>query len=143
MSAPERAPQVAVGAVVRRNDELLLVRRARPPAAGTWSVPGGRVRFGESLEAALRREVAEETGLRVTVGELLGWTERRGDDPEPYHFVILDFEAVPVDARVALEPGDDAELARWVPRDEVAALALAPGLGAFLRRVGVLPPHRP
>ena len=90
-------PEVAVGAVAVHDDRLLLVRRGRGPAAGEWSVPGGRVEHGETLHEAVVREVAEETGLEVVVTGFLGWVERIGEDPEPYHFVILDFVVDPLD----------------------------------------------
>src|SRR5919106_5518201 len=95
---PESAhPEVAVGAVVQRGDDVLLIRRARGTAVGQWSIPGGRVEFGEGLKAALAREVLEETGLEVKVGRFLGWAERMGTEPAAYHYVILDFAATPTD----------------------------------------------
>lgn len=121
-------PQVCVGAVIVNGSDLLLVQRGTDPERGRWSVPGGRVEPGESLYEAVVREVAEETGLSVVCGELLGWVERIGDH---HHFVILDFAAT------CLEPGepvagDDAAAARWVPLHEVTDLALVDGLIDFL-----------
>src|SRR5438445_9410766 len=106
--------EVAVGAVVQRGDEILLIRRGRGAAVGQWAIPGGRVEFGEGLKAAVAREVREETGLEVRVGRFLGWAERMGDDPAPYHYVILDFAAEPVDVAAAAQPGDDADDVAWV-----------------------------
>lgn len=127
--------EVAVGAIVRRGDELLLVRRGREPAVGEWSVPGGRVEPGETLMEAVVRELEEETGLRGVCGPLVGWVERIGDD---WHFVILDFEAtVAGDAEPAA--GDDALEARWWPVGEVAKLDLVDGLAEFLHDHGVIP----
>jgi 8-oxo-dGTP diphosphatase len=143
---PGRAPgggsvspraEVAVGAVVRRGDEILLVRRGRGTAVGQWAIPGGRVEFGERLKAAVAREVWEETGLEVTVGRFLGWAERMGDDPTPYHYVILDFAAEPVDPTVPARPGDDADAVAWVRTKELETYPLVAGLAEFLRRVGV------
>lgn len=128
-------PEVAVGAVAVVRGSLLLVRRGRPPEAGRWSVPGGRVEPGETVAEAVVREVAEETGLAVRCGELVGWAERRGP---AYHFVILDF-AVEVDGGGAPVAGGDAAAARWVPLAEVASMDLVSGLADFLRRHGVLP----
>ena len=79
-------PAVGVGAVARRDDDLLLVRRGHGPGAGSWSIPGGHVEMGETLHEALVREVAEETGLEVVVDRFLGWVERFGVDPEPFHW---------------------------------------------------------
>ena len=135
---PEAVPgvEVAVGAVVRRGDDVLLVRRARGPAVGQWSIPGGRVEFGEGLKAAAAREVLEETGVEVTVGRFLGWAERMGDDPGPYHYVILDFAAEPVDPAAVPRSGDDADDVAWVPAKAVETYPLVAGLAEFLRRVG-------
>jgi ADP-ribose pyrophosphatase YjhB (NUDIX family) len=136
MGAPPRA-EVAVGAVVRRGDEILLVRRGRGTAVGQWAIPGGRVEFGEGLKAAVAREVREETGLDVSVGRFLGWAERMGDDPQPYHYVILDFAAEPVDPHATARPGDDADEVAWVRADELETYALVAGLAEFLRRAGL------
>jgi 8-oxo-dGTP diphosphatase len=131
-------PEVAVGAVVLRDGELLLVRRGHGPAAGEWSLPGGRVRFGEELREATVRETREETGIDVVVERFLGWVERMGSEPEPYHFVILDFACVPIDARQSPVAGDDAAEARWVDLDDLDGLALVAGLVDFLVEAGVM-----
>lgn len=127
-------PEVCVGAVVVDAEELLLVRRGRGPAAGFWSVPGGRVERGETLAEAVVREVLEETGLEVVCGDLLGWVERIGDE---HHFVILDFAALLLDHRDPV-PGDDAVDAAWVPLPEVSSLDLVDGLAGFLHEHGVI-----
>ena len=127
--------EVAVGAVVRRADELLLVRRGREPGAGEWSVPGGRVEPGELLVEAVVRELREETGLRGVCGPLVGWVERISED---HHFVILDFE-VTVTGDLAPTAGSDAAEARWWPVAEVASLPLVEGLAEFLYDHGVIP----
>ena len=126
-----------MGAVVRRGDEVLLVRRARGAAVGQWSIPGGRVEFGEGLKAAVAREVLEETGLEVSIGRFLGWAERMGDDPALYHYVILDFAAEPVDPAAPLRAGDDADDVAWVPAKAIETYPLVAGLAEFLRRVGL------
>jgi ADP-ribose pyrophosphatase YjhB (NUDIX family) len=111
--------EVAVGGVAIRDDEVLLVQREHGPAAGAWSLPGGRVEFGEDLSEALVREMAEETGLEVVVEGFLGWVERIGDDPEPFHFVILDFRVHVFDPDADPVAGDDASEVRWVPVAEL------------------------
>lgn len=138
MTGADPHVQLAVSAVIRRDDTLLLVRRARPPAAGTWALPGGRVRFDEGVTDALVREVREETGLEVDVGRLLGWDERRASTPEPSHFVILNFLARVVGERRAPVPGDDADRARWTPLREVPTLPMPAGLPEYLRAHDVL-----
>ncbi len=131
-------PEVAVGAVARRGDELLLVRRGRAPAAGEWSLPGGRVLFAETLDAAVVREVAEETGLEVVVNRFLGWVERIGTDPEPYHFVIHDFLVELCDPSSTPVAGDDAAAVEWVRVDRLEDRPVVGGLVAFLGEVGML-----
>ena len=130
--------EVAVGGVACRDDELLLVRRGHGPAAGCWSLPGGRVEFGEDLREALVREMLEETGLEVVVEEFLGWVERIGDDPEPFHFVILDFRVHVFDPDADPAAGDDAAEARWVPVAELVEVSLTDGLLDFLVDTGVV-----
>lgn len=127
-------PQVCVGAVVIDDGRLLLIRRGHGPAAGEWSVPGGRVEAGELLEEAVVRELAEETGLEGVCGDLVGVVERLGED---HHFVILDYavhllEAAPPAA------GSDAAEARWVPMSDVAEMRLVDGLAEFLHEHGIL-----
>lgn len=132
--SPLGTPQLCVGAVAIDDERLLLVRRGRGPAAGYWSVPGGRVEWGETLAAAVVRELAEETGLEGVCGELVGWAERMGPD---HHFVILDFWVQVLEARDPVA-GDDAAEAGWVPLPDVAELRLVEGLAEFLHLHGIL-----
>jgi 8-oxo-dGTP diphosphatase len=131
-------PVVAVGAVAVQDGALLLVRRGRGPAAGEWSVPGGHVESGETLHVAVVREVLEETQLEVVVDGFLGWVERMGEAPAPFHFVILDFAVTLLDPSCAPVAGDDAAEVAWVPLHELSAFRLVDGLYDFLRDVGVL-----
>jgi 8-oxo-dGTP diphosphatase len=135
MSAPEVGrPEIAVGAVCTHLEQLLLIRRGRGAAQGQWSVPGGRVEWGETLHEAVVRETYEETGLEVVVDRYLGWVERIVD---PYHYVILDFAVTALDPSQRPVAGDDAVEAAWVPFADVSDLALVGGLYEFLRDVGV------
>jgi mutator protein MutT len=128
-------PEVCVGAVAVDNERLLLVRRGRGPAAGFWSVPGGRVEAGETLAEAVVRELLEETGIEGVCDRMVGWVERIG---EGYHFVILDFAVDVLDGGVEPVAGDDAAEARWVPLPEVSDYALVEGLAEFLSEHGIL-----
>jgi ADP-ribose pyrophosphatase YjhB (NUDIX family) len=131
-------PQVAVGAVALQAGRVLLVRRGHGPAAGTWSVPGGRVEHLETLHEAVVREVAEETGLHVVVDRFLGWVERIDDAVDGDHFVILDFAVTPLDPDAQPHAGDDAREALWVPVGDLPDYRLVPGLLEFLEDSGAL-----
>jgi ADP-ribose pyrophosphatase YjhB (NUDIX family) len=131
---PTVTPQVCVGAVAVSDGRLLLVRRGHGPAAGEWSVPGGRVEPGEALVEAVVRELREETGLDAVCGRLLGVAERIDDRN---HFVILDYEAVVMDDRPPVA-GDDAAEVAWVLLGEVLDLDLVEGLAEQLADWGVI-----
>ena len=136
-------PDLAVGAVVlvgpdggpatagARADELrvLLVQRRNPPNQGAWSFPGGRVERGEPLVEAVRREVREETGLAVNVGDLVDVFEivvpRGAARDAEWHYVILDYLATPVTAGQTPVAGDDAMDARFVWLTELARYSLS------------------
>ncbi|MDH3681036.1 MAG: NUDIX domain-containing protein [Acidimicrobiia bacterium] len=128
-------PETSVGAVVVRRDRILLIRRGRGPAQGLWSVPGGRVEFGETLQEAVVREVAEETGLDVVCGPYIGYVERIGPH---HHYVILDFWADPIADETLLVAGDDAAEAAWVPLTELSEFALVSGMLEFLADHGIV-----
>ncbi|MCW3037197.1 MAG: hydrolase [Actinobacteria bacterium] len=126
---------MAVGAVAIRDDgALLLVRRGKAPALGRWSLPGGRVDWGETLSDALRREVVEETGLEVAPGKLAGLVERIYLD-EGFHYVILDYHVTVTGG--TLRPGSDVTDARWVLPSEMVRLELSDGLLEALRDFGL------
>lgn len=110
---PER-PLVGIGIIVLRPDSVLLVRRGRPPAADSWSLPGGGQELGETAEAAARRELAEETGLVVGKLILIAHVDsihRDGAGRVRFHYTILDFAALYAGG----EPraGGDASAAAW------------------------------
>ncbi|MDY6808859.1 MAG: NUDIX hydrolase [Actinomycetota bacterium] len=125
---------IGVGAIVWDDaDRLLLVQRAHPPQAGRWTVPGGKVEAGESLEAAVAREVLEETGLHIEVGEKAWVVDIPAD---AVVFEVHDFVA---EVRSGtLQAGDDAADARWVPVPELGDLPLTHGLLAHLSRYGLM-----
>ncbi len=125
---------MCVGAIAVDDDRLLLVRRGRGPAAGEWSVPGGRVEAGETLVEAVVRELAEETGIEGVCDQLVGWVESIGPD---HHFVILDFAVTVLDP-TPIRAGGDAAEAAWVPMADVPHLRLVDGLAEFLHEHGIV-----
>lgn len=127
-------PEVAIGAVVVRDDALLMVRRGHGPAAGAWSVPGGRIERGETAAEAVVRELLEETGLVGVCGPLIGWVELISDEA---HFVVLNFEVVILDDGDPVA-GSDAAEALWIPVVELDTYRLVAGLGEFLSDHGVI-----
>ena len=128
-------PELCVGAVVVRDDAILLIKRCSPPGQGLWSVPGGRVQRGETLAEAARRELREETGLDGEVGEAVGWTELIG---RRRHYVVVDFW-VTVASDEAPTAGTDASDAAWVSLEDLEELDLVDGLLQFLADHRVLP----
>jgi 8-oxo-dGTP diphosphatase len=128
-----------VGAVVfDEAGRLLLVRRGRPPEAGRWSLPGGRVEAGESDAEAILRELAEETGLLARVGELLGTVCRPGPAGEVY--VISDYRCeASAEAVARARAGDDAAELRWATAAELRALPTTTGLVDALAAWNALP----
>jgi 8-oxo-dGTP diphosphatase len=133
-SYPER-PFLAVSAAIVRDGKVLLVQRARPPALGLFSLPGGVVEIGETLMEAVVREVREETSLEIEPVALAGFREAIGRDPDgriERHFVILPFAA----RWLAGEPRLNHELAqaRWLRPAELAGLPTTPGLGEIVAK---------
>ena len=128
---------VAVGAVIVQDERLLLIQRTNDPGAGRWAVPGGHVEPGETLADAARREVLEETGLEVTVGDVAWVGDSIGPgDPPAWHFAIVDFWATP--AGGSLVAGGDAAVAEWVP---IERLGNWPIVDTMVDLVHTLFPH--
>ncbi|MEN8170056.1 MAG: NUDIX hydrolase [Pseudomonadota bacterium] len=122
---PPHWPQLGCGAIVRRGDAVLLVKRGRAPKLGQWAIPGGKVDAGESMRAAVEREILEETSIVIRAGEMvyqLEYIEHDKDGALAFHYVVLDFAAEYLSGEVCA--GDDAEDAAWVRLDELSTLTL-------------------
>jgi 8-oxo-dGTP diphosphatase len=114
------APVVGVGGVVIRDGRALLIKRGSAPLKDQWSIPGGTLELGESIQEGVRRELLEETGIEVRVGELIEVFDRIFRDDEgkiQYHFVIVDYlcEAISGEARAASDVTDVA----WVNEEDL------------------------
>jgi ADP-ribose pyrophosphatase YjhB (NUDIX family) len=119
-------PQLAVSAVIFRDGKVLLVRRARSPGNGFYSLPGGRVEFGESLHAALTREVDEETGLKIDIVGLAGWREVLPSAAGGGHYLIMSFAARWVGREPVLN--DEHDDFKWLAPGSFGDLKLTGGL---------------
>ena len=131
---PER-PIVGVGAVIVDEGKVVLIRRRYEPLKGHWSLPGGMVEIGEALEAALTREMLEETGLVVDVGPVIEVFDRITRDEERrvrYHFVLIDYLCWPSGG--ALRAGSDVDAAIWVDPVTLGEYALTEKATAVIQR---------
>jgi 8-oxo-dGTP diphosphatase len=121
------APLIGVGALIIDGGRIVLVRRAKPPAEGEWSIPGGLVHLGETLNEAVAREAHEETGLEVRPEILVELLERIFPDEQGrarYHYVLADFSCRVIGG--TLLAGSDAAEARWVCCEDLENFNLAP-----------------
>ncbi|MDA1311937.1 MAG: NUDIX hydrolase [Acidobacteria bacterium] len=128
-------PIIGVGAVILENDAVLLVRRGNEPLKGIWSIPGGALELGENLIDGVRREVREETGLEIDVGEIVEIFERitRDDRGEiRYHYVLADYICRPIGGTLAA--ADDAAEVRWFTPSELMAVDVTEGTPAVIEK---------
>lgn len=119
-------PQLAVSAAIFEGGKVLLVRRARSPARGFYSLPGGRVEFGETLHAALHREVGEETALKIEIMGLAGWREVVPGATGGGHYLIMSFAAKWTSGEVVLN--DELDDYKWLVPDDLGELKITGGL---------------
>ena len=128
-------PVVSVGAVILDGERVVLVKRGHAPLKGEWSLPGGVVELGETLEAAVAREALEETGLAVEVGdvvEVLDRVLRSADGRVEFHYVIIDYRCRAFDDRLA--GGSDAEEVRWVEIADLPAYQVTDAVSAVVHK---------
>jgi 8-oxo-dGTP diphosphatase len=119
MTTGSEFPVVGVGVVLVQDGKVLLVRRGRDPGRGLWAVPGGKVRRGEPMRDAARREILEETGLEVEIGDVVWVGEYLEADD---HIVLIDFAGSVLGGE--LRAGDDADDVRWVAVEEAVEFPL-------------------
>jgi 8-oxo-dGTP diphosphatase len=128
-------PRVGVGAVVLDAGRVLLIRRGKAPLAGKWSLPGGLVELGETTREAVQREIAEECGLTIRVGEVAGILDRVVRDAAGrvrYHWILVDYVAFVESGTLCA--ASDADEAQWVEVDAVERLDTTDGLMDMIRR---------
>ena len=124
-----------MGAVVLDGDRVVLVQRGREPQKGLWSIPGGALRVGETLEEGACREVREESGFQVSVVERVEVVDRIIRDQQgrvEYHYVLVGFLC-----RLEggdLKAADDADAARWISRDALDDIPMTPGTPALVEK---------
>ncbi len=126
-------PYLAVSAAIFRDDRVLIVRRARPPAQGIYTLPGGGVELGETLEEAVVREVREETALEVRPIALAGYRQAIARDAKggvERHFVILPFAARWISGEVSLN--EELAEAHWLLPDGLDGLTTTEGLAQIV-----------
>jgi ADP-ribose pyrophosphatase YjhB (NUDIX family) len=116
---------VGVGIVCLKGDDVLLIKRGKPPRAGAWSLPGGRQKLGETVRECARRELVQETGVEAAIGALVDVVDsmtRDGDGALQFHYTLVDFRA----RWISGEPraGGDAADARWFTPAQLAELDL-------------------
>jgi 8-oxo-dGTP diphosphatase len=129
-------PLVAVGAVVFKEDKVLLVLRAKPPAENRWTIPGGSVELGETLQEAAEREIWEETGLTIKAGEPVYTFDVIKRDPKGailFHYVIVDLAADYVCGD--LRPGDDATDVCWASSGDIKTLKVSAATHKLLKQI--------
>jgi ADP-ribose pyrophosphatase YjhB (NUDIX family) len=127
-----RQPIIGVGGVVIQGNRVLLIRRGHEPLKGEWSIPGGMLELGESLKDGVKREVLEETGLKVRPIEVLTVFDRIQKKGEriQYHYVIVDYACRPTGG--LLKSGSDVLDARWVEREELPRYKITPKAAAVI-----------
>ncbi|MFX1518692.1 MAG: NUDIX hydrolase [Promethearchaeota archaeon] len=134
-------PLVGVGALVLDddNEKILMVKRGNDPGKGKWSFPGGLVNVGEAVREAVKREIKEETGLSVKIGDLAGVIDvviKDADEKVQYHYVIIDFFAKR--ERGEIFPRSDAEDVRWIPLKDLISLNVTQTAINLLKKLKLL-----
>ena len=128
MAQPQPIP--GIGAVVIHQNQVLLVKRANPPKQGLWCIPGGKIRFGETLQQAAEREIMEETGITIKAGDPIYVFDLIEED---FHYIIIDLLADYISG--AVNAGDDAMEAQWFELQNIDLPHIDQETKFLLRRV--------
>jgi 8-oxo-dGTP diphosphatase len=127
-------PRVTVGAIVMKENKILLVKRKRAPHQGCWAIPGGKIELGETIQQAAEREIKEETGITIRAKDpiyIFDYIERDENNQIRFHYVIIDVAADYIGGD--LQSGDDAEMANWFTMNEAEELNLTVSTRKFLK----------
>ena len=136
MNRYTKVPQVAVGAIVFKDNKVLLVRRGKPPSENMWAIPGGSVEIGETLQHAAEREILEETGITINALDPIytfDFIDRDGNGQVRFHYIIIDLVADYVEG--VPRAGDDAREARWVAPQDLELLEVSKPTIKLLKEV--------
>ncbi|MBS7610343.1 NUDIX hydrolase [Candidatus Bathyarchaeota archaeon] len=135
-------PLVGVGTVVQHEGRVLLIRRANEPGKGLWSIPGGLVELGETVREAAKREVEEETGIFVEIGELIDVIDNIIRDEKgavKFHYVLVDFLAKPLSKEPIIRPSSEVLEADWFLPKELSKLSMTRTAQRLLQKLDLLP----
>lgn len=119
------APLVGVGIICFKGEDVLMIKRGKPPRAGAWSLPGGRQKLAETVRDCALRELVQETGVEATIGPLVDVVDSMTRDEDgglQYHYTLVDFRADWISGEP--QPGGDAADARWFSPTELANMDL-------------------
>lgn len=132
-------PRVGVGAITFKDGKVLLVKRGIEPSRGLWAIPGGTLKLGETLQECAAREILEETGITINVGDcvyVFDFIERDDQRKIKFHYVIVDFAADYLSGEA--KGADDAEEARWFSPEDLEAVRVAVNTTHALKSLGFL-----
>lgn len=133
------SPRVGVGVVVIRDGSMLMVKRAREPDKGKWSIPAGLIELGETIYEAAGREVLKECSVEIEIIRVLDAVDNIVRDENgriKYHYAIIDLMGRYICGEAVAQ--SDAEECRWVPLEEIERLDITPLLPDMLRRQGMI-----
>lgn len=133
-------PRVGVGAIVIHEGKILLIKRGAAPGKGLWAIPGGTLKLGETMRECAAREILEETGVTIAVGDCIyvfDLIERDEAEKIKFHFIVVDFAALYISGEP--QGADDADEARWFEPEDMDGPDISQNTLKALRTLGYLP----